>query len=249
MVQILNVYERAMSLLISQFRDFKPDGSLTNFMKLIKVLADELQELENVNWELKTERWLDSAIGAQLDEIGIILGLPRNPGESDENYRQRLRFQIFINSTSGTPEQLIAILKFLTNAESIIYVERDFAFVEMTTDGLTFPDPPNLLNDGLFSLSPAGVNYIPIIATYNQRQVFGLAGDIQVVPLKVNPEIGQENTLEMEPYNSILYVNNGDLQSRPDSFGLAELGYPSPWAGVLSELIQKNGNFPSRRFE
>lgn len=249
MVQILNVYDRAMSLIISQFRDFKPDGSLTNLMKLIKVLADELQELEDVNWQLKTLRWLDTSIGAQLDEIGIILGLPRNPGESDDNYRQRLRFQIFVNSTSGTPEQLISILKFLTDAQTVIYIERDFAFLEMTTDGLNFPNPPNILNQGLFSLTPAGINYVPITATYNQQQVFGFSGDIAVVPLEVNPQVGEANTLEMEPYNSILHVNNGDLEDRMDYFGIAELGYPSPWAGILSELIQINGNFPSRRFE
>lgn len=249
MVRITNVFERATTLLVSQFRDLKPNGELTNLLKLIKCLCDELQELENVNWQLKTQRWLETGEGVQLDEIGIILGLSRNSGESDDSYRDRLRFQIFVNSTSGTPEQLITILAFLTNGTKIGYLERDFAFVQMTTNGLTFPDPANNLNDGMFNLTPAGVNYIPIIATYDNEKIFGLSGDIEEVMLEVNPQEGVSNSLEMEPYNAILYVNNGDVAAREGSFGLAELDYPSPWAGVLSELIQKNGNFAPRRYE
>ncbi len=253
MVQILNTFERTLSLLVSQFRREKANGDLTNFQKLIKAICSLGQEAEDVNWQLKTERWLSSAVGQQLDEIGILLGLPRNINESDESYRERLQFQIFINSSSGTPEQVIAALAFFTKGDNIGYLERDFAFFQLETNGLTFPNPPNVLNDGIFSLSPAGVNYAPIVATYNVPISLVFSGDSVVQPLFVAPnsdDPSQLNNLSMEVYvdNPILAVNAGGVEETGEDGGLAELNYPSPWAGAFAELIQKGGNFPPRRF-
>src|SRR6188768_445924 len=121
MVAINNVFERTLSLLASQFRDTKLDGGLTNFQKLIKIITKQAQDIQDALWELKTERWLTTSEGIQLDLIGVILGLPRNPNESDEDYRERLQFQIFINSSTGTPEEAIKVLKYLTNATHIWY--------------------------------------------------------------------------------------------------------------------------------
>lgn len=253
MVQILNTFERTLSLLVSQFRRQKPNGDLTNFQKLIKAICTLGQEAEDVNWQLKTQRWLSTAIGQQLDEIGIILGLPRNVNESDESYRERLQFQIFINVSSGTPEQVIAALAFFTKSTHIGYFERDYAFFQLETNGLTFPNPPNVLNDGIFSLSPAGVNYAPIVATYNVPISLIFSGDSLAEPLSVAPYEEDPSELrnlgiETYPGNPILYVNAGNIEQGGPNGGLAELGDPSPWAGAFSELIQKGGNFPPRRF-
>lgn len=167
MVQITNHFQRAISLLASQFRKNKPDGTLTNLQRLIQVLVTPAQEIEDVNWELKTERFLDSAIGAQLDALGQIIGIARNPGESDDDYRERLQFQIFINSSKGTPEDVIRIISFLTKSTRIWYHETYPAAFQLETNGLVFPDPPNELNQAIKNASPAGVNYAPITATYN----------------------------------------------------------------------------------
>lgn len=253
MVQILNTFERTLSLLASQFRREKPNGELTNFHKLIQAICVLGQEAEDVNWQLKTQRWLSTAIGQQLDEIGIILGLPRNINESDESYRERLQFQVFINVSSGTPEQVIAALAFFTKSTHIGYFERDYAFFQLETNGLTFPNPPNVLNDGIFSLSPAGVNYAPIVATYNVPISLIFSGDTISEPLFVAPnseDVSELTNLEMQVYagDPILYVNAGNIEQSGPNGGLAELGDPSPWAGAFSELIQKGGNFPPRRF-
>lgn len=250
-MEIDNFFERSLSLLASQFRDFKPDGSLTNLQKLIKVLSAPFQEIADVIQELKTERWLSTAIGQQLDEIGIILGLPRNPNESDEAYRQRLQFQVYINIYSGTPEQLMNILKNVTNASYVGYLETEFAYFQLETNGLTFPTPINSLNQLIKDSSPAGVNYAPIVLTYNMPIVFSFGDDVTDVPLNVAPNENDPlelHELEVEPYNSILYVANGYISD--DNFGeggLAELNYPSEDAGSLAEVLQINGNFPARR--
>lgn len=251
MVQITNQFQRALSLLVSQFRGEKADGSLTNLQKLIKVLVAPLQDLENVRWQLKTQRWLSTAIGAQLDEIGVILGLPRQLGESDEDYRERLQFQIFINNTSGTPEEVMAVLAFLTQATHTNYHDIGIAAFQLETNGLKFPNPPNQLNDGIFQVSPAGVNYAPIVATYNVPISFELSGDLTDVPLLVAPnsnDVTELTNLLIEPENALLYVASGQYENNGPNGGLDELDFPLATAGQLSELIQKGGNAPARRF-
>lgn len=250
MVVINNHFERAVALLASQFQFNKPDGSLTNFQKLLQAIIVPAQQLEDVNYELLTERWLATAIGQQLDEIGIILGLPRELNESDADYRERLQFQIFINTSSGTPEQAIAVLKFLTKATEIVYYEATPAFYQMETNGLVFPNPPNDLNDAIKQISPAGVNYVPIIATYNVPISFELSGDLEFNPLGINANLDDPteiNLLQVDPYAKILYVNAGNVEQNGIEGGLEELNFPLPTAGQLSELIQKNGNFPAER--
>lgn len=251
MVQITNQFQRALALLVSQFRNEKDDGSLTNLQKLIKVLVTPFQQLEDVKWQLKTERWLSTAIGAQLDEIGVILGLPREIGESDEDYRERLQFQIFINSSSGTPEEIMSVLSFLTQATHVNYHDIGIAAFQLETNGLKFPNPPNELNDGIFQVSPAGVNYAPIVATYNVPISFQLSGDLTDVPLLVAPntnDITELTNLLIEPENALLYVASGQYENNGPEGGLDELDFSLPTAGQLSELIQKGGNFPPRRF-
>ena len=250
MVLITNVFERALALLASQFRGTLPNGELTNLQKVIKAVTDPAQFVQDVEWQLKTERWLDTAVGQQLDEIGIILGLTRNPGESDEDYRERLKFQIFINISNGTPEQVIAVLQFLTKSTHIWYHELPYAAYQLETNGLTFPVPANDLNTALKRIGPAGVNYPPITATYNVEVPFLLGQDVTPVPLWVQPSDDASSELTnllMEPYNSILYVSNGTVVDDTLEGGLNELTYDLAEAGQVAELIQINGNFPPRR--
>lgn len=256
MVQINNVFERAISLLVNQFREQNLDGSLTNLQKLVKIITEPVQNIEDVNWELKTERWLSTAVGVQLDELGVILGLPRELNESDEDYRERLQFQIFINISNGTPEDSIRVLKFLTKASYIGYFELYPAAYQMETNGLVFPNPYNDLNDAIFQVSPAGVNYAPIVLTYNVPISFELSPDFSFEPLFLAPDPDNfEDLVNLEvnrtppPTTGILYVSSSTIIGDNPNGGLDELNFPLPNAGQLSELVQKGGNFPPRRFE
>jgi len=255
MVLIINHFQRSLALLASQFRGEKRNGELTNLQKVIKALVRSLQEAEDVNYELKTQRWLSVALGQQLNELGIILGLLRLDGESDSDYRERLQFQIFINTSNGTPEDVIKTLKFLTNASKIGYFEIYPAFFQMETDGLKFPIPANQLNDAIFSVSPAGVNYAPIIATYNVPISFEFSGDsafsiLGVAPLISNPIYITNLEIEQDiiPNNALLAILSGNSYLEGPQGGFDELDFPSEIAGQFSELIQKNGNFAPKRY-
>src|SRR5688572_28574549 len=99
-----NVVERQQSLVAAQFRKSPKDP--TNLQKLVAVFSNSYQKIHKTLDDLKHKRNLDTAEGVQLDGLGQILGLPRQSGESDEDYRERLKFQTFINKGTATPEEM-----------------------------------------------------------------------------------------------------------------------------------------------
>lgn len=251
MVLILNHFERAVALLVEQFRKQKPDGSLTNLQKVIKALVEPLQELEDVNYELLTERWLSTAVGVQLDKLGNILGLPRNPGESDESYRQRLMFQVFINISNGTPEEVSNLAVFLTKATYVRFFDVFPAFFQLEINSLPelMPNPWNALNEAIKDISPAGVNYAPVTNTLNVPIPFQFGGEQRVDPFYVEPVEGELHDFEVDaPTPFQLYVSIGNPEDTGIIGGFEELGFPNPEAGQIAELIQIDGQSPARRF-
>lgn len=96
----------AKARLVEQFR-----GSL-NLEALIAAYVEQVQDLENVFFQLLLERTLENAVGVQLDNLGTIIGEERM-GLSDDDYRLRLRVRVKINASSGTPEQILKIFELL----------------------------------------------------------------------------------------------------------------------------------------
>lgn len=258
MVDIPNYFERAIALLASQFQIRNPDGSLTNLQKLVQALSGQAQVINTQQQLLLTMRSLNTAQGIQLDGLGQILGLPRISGQSDASYREDLQFQVFINGSNGTPEELIHILKFLTDATDVWYLELYPAAFWMTTNGLTFPPTPSDLVSIIQNVSPAGVEFVTLVATYDTNpfvfssdpftEQFFVAPNpndpLQLNPLEVNPGLGPVD----------LYIQRGQTHNPNFGGGFAEaLGnYPSYTyddigAGQFAEAIQINGNLPPSR--
>ncbi len=128
--------ERALARLSTQFRD-KP-----NIKAITEILAGQIQDIEDVFWQLLTEVGLYAfpplveAEGVQIDGIGRILGLARAKGQSDADYRTLLGAQIRLNLSNGEPETLISILGTLTNSDVIKMVEYFPGHVILTFDGV-----------------------------------------------------------------------------------------------------------------
>lgn len=252
MVAIPNHFERALALLASQFREEGVGGGYTNFQKLIKALTVSLQELDDLNQDLKNNRSLDTAIGQQLDGLGEILGLPRIPGESDDSYRERLRFQLYINSAKGTPEEIIRAVKQITQSSFVWYHELYPAAYQLVIDGITFPDPPNLLIESLASIGPAGVQYPPITSTYGSPNPFTFgadsANDLLIVTDPNDPSLFVNLQVTDGVNTYLLEVNANRVPFTATTGGFAELNLDGSVnitdAGQLSEVIQLNGNSP-----
>lgn len=255
MVDIPNYFERAVALLASQFQIRNPDGSLTNLQKVVQALTMQAQVLNTQEQLLVTMRYLNTAQGVQLDGLGQILGLPRIAGQSDQSYREDLQFQIFVNQSNGTPEEVISILKYLTDATTVWYTELYPAAYQMATNGLTFPVNPSDLDQAIQNVSPAGVSFAALTATYNtnpfvfssdpfNEQFFvapNPADPTEIHPFQVDPGSGAVD----------LFIQRGETVNPNFGGAFAEaLGtYPTytidtTGAGQLAEAIQINGSTP-----
>lgn len=91
-------------LLLLEFKD-KP-----RIEAYLRAMLAGVQDLEDGIYQVLTERWLDTAVGAQLDRLGQILDLGR-AGWPDEIYRTLLRAQILAYKSEGTWPDLLAIVK------------------------------------------------------------------------------------------------------------------------------------------
>ena len=85
-----------------------------NILAMLTALVAPVQPIEDALQQLLYQRALGTAIGSQLDAIGIIVGQPRN-GYSDLDYARFLGARILVNTSDGVVEQLNAIAKAVVN--------------------------------------------------------------------------------------------------------------------------------------
>ena len=250
MVDIPDYYERTIALLASQFQITLPDGSRTNFQKLLYAIVTQIQAIQTQENLLISMRSLDTAQGVQLDGLGQIIGLLRITGQSDESYREALQFQIFINQSNGTPEDVISILEFSTKATRVFYNEVYPAAYQLATNGLIFPPNPSDLVGLMQSVSPAGVNFIGITAIYDTNP-FSFSNDpfneqLYVAPNPLDPF--EAHPFQVDPGAGAVdfFINRGSTDNPDFGGGFAEailIAYPvyqidSVGSGQLAEEIQ-----------
>lgn len=128
--------DEAKALLVQQFK------GKTNLEALLTAFVNQIQELEDVFFELLENRWLTTATGTQLDGIGKIVGLDRL-WLDDDDYRAALRAQIRLNRSSGTIPDNITILELLITNSFRISEWYPAAFNVIVSDEFT-EDPENI---------------------------------------------------------------------------------------------------------
>ena len=100
----IDLVEQGLSRVLSQFNDSPL------FLGLVKSYLESVQSTEDGIFQLLDQRSVYTAFGTTLDYIGAIVGEQRL-GKSDSAYRDAILFRIFLNSSEGTPDQLLQILQ------------------------------------------------------------------------------------------------------------------------------------------
>lgn len=185
----MSILTDLQSLLPQQYKDAE------NMNKIIGFFAEELEEIQTVNDGIKNLLSIDDNSGYQLDVIGILVKEERL-GRLDPEYREALQFKIFKNTSKGFVEDLILILKTITNATKIVYSDNPPASYTIYTDGSSIPD--NLGND-MDNLSGGGIGVI-VYASFGET------------PL-IMDTVGQNEALLIDNNGNNIATNTG-LQIR-----------------------------------
>ena len=89
---------------------------------IVQMFVGEIQEIEDVLFQLLLERTVTTATGDALDAIGAIVGISRE-GRSNTDYRSAIFVQIQVNNTGGQEAALAALLENLVDPATIDVVE------------------------------------------------------------------------------------------------------------------------------
>ena len=85
MQHITDLWQHIQHLVITQYRDS------TNLLSLLRKVFSSFQDLEDSAFRLSNFANIDEAEGEWLDLIGKFRNIPRQPGETDEMYKARLK--------------------------------------------------------------------------------------------------------------------------------------------------------------
>lgn len=133
-----NHVERALDLILEQF-EHRHDGlksNNTNLKYTLSTFVEELQKLEYALQDTIVGRYLNYAVGDQLDIIGEIVGVAREIGETDADYRDDIFLKIAVNNSSGEAELLLAVARRLTRGDVIVLRELFPGKIVLYTNGI-----------------------------------------------------------------------------------------------------------------
>lgn len=166
----------ALARLTSQFQE------KVNITALIHGLVGAIQTVEGQLNSLYSERWVDTAVGDQLDIIGFIVGELR-AGRNDVDYRNAIIARIAINTSFGTPENMIAIFSLLTGSDNVQILEYYPGVVELFCDVDFSAQNVAQFYDIMDIVAPAGVRigYLGTFAVDEGEFPFGFFGDTNVL--------------------------------------------------------------------
>ena len=140
-------------------------GQFQNSPKLKALMAaivGPLHDIEIAADAVRADRWIDTAVGAQLDGCGQIVGELRR-GRADTAYRKAIKFRVFVNISKGTPTDLIRGLKFLTDPTDCQYLEAKPATILLFTNGYFVAQD---IQASMQDLAPAGVADVPVVVSF-----------------------------------------------------------------------------------
>ena len=100
-------------------------AAITDFEKLIATYIAQLEDLEQVFFQLVDDRTLETSVGEQLDGLGQVVGEDRL-GRSDDDYRVSIKGRIRLNLSNGTAGDIIDVIRSQIGDKQVVIVEDSF---------------------------------------------------------------------------------------------------------------------------
>lgn len=197
-------------------------------LALLEAIVGPLDVVKATTDEFKTERWIDTAIGKQLDGCGYIVGELR-AGRDDDVYRAAIRFRVFVNISEGTPSALIDGLQYLIDSDDKQYLEMYPATAILFADG---PNVPVDIHTQMQDLAPAAISDVPVLVSYTELP-FRFAKELPLGELFVNGK-----TSYLTANGSDINVSNASIVSNGPTFG----GIAPAELTANEQLIDVNGS-------
>lgn len=131
----------------------------------VRAMVGPFQNVESICNDFLSDRWIDTAIGKQLDGCGDIVGELRQ-GRSDDEYRLAIRLKVKVITSNGTPDDLINALKDITEPTDCQYLKGNNATVYLFTNGIYSPQS---IIEPFNAMAPAGIERVSIAKTYTSN--------------------------------------------------------------------------------
>ena len=157
-----------LALLLAQFQD-KP-----RLAAVLCAFLGSVQETEDAAWQLLTERDLDSAVGAQLDMLGRLVGEARE-GRADSEYRPFVRARILINRSNGLAEEVLTILRVVTGGTVELHLREHYPAAFTVEVVGPIPFTPATLLRLLREAKAAGVRVLLEYSLLPEEETFAFA--------------------------------------------------------------------------
>lgn len=135
-----------------EFKKYIPEQykNSEKLLALVNSCMAQFDDLETAFFEILQALNLADAIGPALDYLGAIVGVKRNPGESDTQYRERIVSGLNLLNLPG-PEALRMVIKFLTGVDSVGLFPNWPAEMYYVIDGSTDADLSNIEKSSMTS--------------------------------------------------------------------------------------------------
>lgn len=201
---IVNHQADALRRLLGQYADSQ------RLKDLISALVVPIQEIEGVLTQLNVLRMLSTATGVQLDLIGTIVGLERFPGDTDDEYRQKIMAEIKVNTSEGEPERVIETYQLFTSAALVLLLEWFPAAISLQSDYMP-PDQArvDLLLSIIEKVLPAGVRCDSLVA-FDPTEAFAMEGSLPGLGFDDDAAPGTGGKFPTEFFRNTFFEFEGD---------------------------------------
>lgn len=199
-----------------------------NITTLLSEYLKDLNQIDQDTFDIVGNFSLDLATSIYLDYIGGSLDILRLANESDNSYRKRIKSQILVNNSKGTPNDLLKILSNRTETDNVRLWEHYPVSYVMYTDGSNYSTE---LANILRTAGPITSETVVLIVDTTKAGFIGAE------------KVGTLANLVDENNDQIVDVNEDTIQAVTFSFkGKDRRGILSEFLQLAYEIVDDVGN-------